>query len=153
MVRFKNRYLLCSIDCEPHMSDKLYNVEARELQNAIRYSVSKNFGDFAIARVSNSLAVKTWSPALSLCLVRCHRDHFRTVWAAITLLSNLHPICNVAPVRFSVIHVGGTMRSCTKTAVEHGRHLILEARTAGNSSKGIERASTSLQHQMQQDDS
>lgn len=148
MVRFKNRYLLCRIDCEPHIADKLYNVESRELYNAIRFSLSKNFGDLYIAQVATSLAVKTWSPALSLCLVRCSRKYFRIVWAAITFLSTLSPICDVGPVRFSVVHVGGTIRSCTKSAVDHARQLILEARAAGKKSKGLENASASIQHEM-----
>lgn len=152
MVRFKNRYLLCRIDCEPHVSAELYKVEPRELYNAIRFSLSRNFGDLAIAKVASSLSIKTWSPALSLCLVRCARDHFRTVWGSITLLSTLQPVCDVGPVRFTVIHVGGTIRSCSQCAIDQARQLILDAQTSGGDPKPLEHASTSMQRQMEDPD-
>lgn len=150
MVRFKNRYLLCRIDCEPHIATKLYKVHPKELHNAIRFSLSRNFGDLAIAQVTSSLATKVWSPALSLCLVRCARDHFRTVWASLTILSTLPPISDVGPTRFHVVHTGGTIGSRTTSAVNEARQLILDTRASGDDSKLIENASTSLQREMLQ---
>lgn len=149
MVRFKNRYLLCRIDGEPDMASKLYNLTSREFYNAIRYSLSRNFGDLAIAQLSSSLAVKSWSPALSLCLVRSTRDHFRTVWAALTFLSTLQPICDVGRVRITVIHTGGTIRSCTQPAIIYARQLILDAQNENKDTASLQHASTSMQRQME----
>lgn len=147
MVRFKNRYLLCHIDTEarPEQVTRIYKLETRDIHIAVRTSLSQHFGGLGIGQVISSLAVKIWSPALSLCLIRCSRDHYRTVWASLTLLTTL-PYVGV--VRFIVIHVGGTIRSSQKSAINHARQLVLEARNSSQDTKKLETATISIQSEM-----
>lgn len=169
MVRFKNRYLLCHIEADAeHVSD-VRNLDTRDISQLVRSSIFRNFGDLAYGQLISSLAVKLWSPALSLCLIRCSRDHFRTAWAAITFITSLtqkntHPlpatasssmlesVSPVPSVRFTVIHVGGTIRSCQKSAIDYSRQLILRARMNEYvDTTNLQIASVSLQRQLEQE--
>lgn len=169
MVRFKNRYLLCYIETDGANASYLLNQDSRDISHLVRSSLQRNFGDHAYGELISSLSVKLWSPALSLCLIRCARDHYRTLWAAITLITSLsqkdtHPPPNVdlidsnptsptPTIRFTVIHIGGTIRSCQKSAIDHARQLILRARESDRmDSDQLQNASIVVQRQMQRDD-
>lgn len=126
------------------------------MSHLIRASISRNFGDLAFGQIVSSFAIKLWSPTLSLCLVRCGRDHVRTVWGAITLISSLsmdrHQVREPS-IRFNVIHVGGTIRSCQPSAVEHARMLLSESGgTTTTQAREIQMASASAQRQLQQEE-
>lgn len=56
MVRFKNRYLLCSFAWEDGKTD--LTVQNKELYRNIRESILRNFGDFGIGVLVSSLSVK-----------------------------------------------------------------------------------------------
>lgn len=130
MVRMRNRYLLCAIEYERDSEATVARLSPRALHAAIRASVELNFGDVGAGRALPSLAVKFWSPALGLAIVRAHRDHYRTTWAAVTLVSALPAAGAARPARISVIHVGATIRACQKAAVEHGERVIAEKKAA-----------------------
>lgn len=149
MVRFKNRYLLCEIDTAAHNALQLREKTTRDIASAVRTSLALNFGDLAFGHISPSLVVKLWSPSLSLCLIRVARDHHRTLWATVTLISSMRLGQVDAPVRFSVIHVGGTIRSCQDVAINRARELVLEARNVNDSRLNkIEAAAESVKHEL-----
>jgi ribonuclease P/MRP protein subunit POP5 len=130
MVRVRNRYLLCAIEYANNSEATVAQLAPRALHAAIRASVEYNFGDVGAGCALPSLAVKFWSPHLSLAIVRAHRDHYQVVWAAATLVTAL-PAANTSnPVRISVVHVGATIRACQKSAVEYAERLIVAKRTA-----------------------
>lgn len=149
MVRFKNRYFLCRIDSQPEDAKKLQNLSAREINTIVRASVADNFGDATYGQTIASLAVKSWSPALSLCLVRSPRDHYRTTWAAISLITSAHPAASCGTLRFTVLHTGGTIRSCLESAVRHARQLMLDASSEGADTAKLQRAATSFEQELQ----
>lgn len=148
MVRFKNRYLLCFIETEYATDKHVYSLQPRDLLTAVRSSLAFNFGDLAVGQSMSSLAIKLWSPALAMCLIRCSRDHLRTVWAATSLITALTNFHHLGHVRLSVIHVGGTIRSCQKSAAEHARKIILVKRAQGEDTDSIQLAATSVRNEM-----
>lgn len=148
MVRFKNRYLLCVIDTEYGEDADVFNVQSREILSAVRSSLSLNFGDLAVGQSMASLAVKLWSPALAMCILRCSRDHFRTVWAATSLVASFSGLPQLGHVRFSVIHVGGTIRACQKSAAAHAKNIILEKKLTGKDTVKLESAAASFRNEL-----
>lgn len=148
MVRFKNRYLLCVVDAEYGQDADVFNVQSREILSAVRSSLSTNFGDLAVGQSMASLAVKLWSPALAMCILRCSRDHFRTVWAATCLVTDFSGVPQLGHVRFSVIHVGGTIRACQKSAAEHAKNIILEKKRTGKDTLKLESAAASVRNEI-----
>lgn len=142
MVRFKNRYFLClfDTDCLVEPQDKVQRLGQREIMRAVRDSVSQNFGDLGSGQLQSSLAVKWWAPALRMCIIRSSRDHFRTTWAAITLITRMETQQQLGAVRLRVIHVGGTIRSCQKSAFKHARQVLLEERKKGGDATKVQTA-------------
>lgn len=138
MVRFKNRYLLIAIDTEHGSDADILSIHARDIITSLRASVSQNFGDLGYSQLMSSMAVKFWSPPLAMCIIRCSRDHFRIAWAAASFLQEVSGHRRLGRVRFRVIHIGGTIRSCQKSAASHARQLILEKRQKGHDIRSLE---------------
>jgi ribonuclease P/MRP protein subunit POP5 len=128
MVRFRNRYLLCTVEFELGGDRAVAQVTARTLYAAVRSSVEINFGDVGAGNAIPVLSMKLWSPPLALAIIRASRDHYTTVWAAITMINALPQTNPDNPVRISVIHVGATIRACQKAAADHAGRLIVENR-------------------------
>lgn len=150
MVRFKNRYLLCIIDSEYDQAadSDIFNLHARQIMATIRASLSLNFGDLAVGQLFTSLAVKLWSPALGMCIIRSSRDHVRTVWAAVSLVTAIEGVPSLGLVRLHVVHVGGTIRSCQKSATEHAQHIIVKKKSKGVEANRLEAAASSFKQDM-----
>lgn len=148
MVRFKNRYLLCLIDTEHGKDGDIMELQPRDLLTAIRSSLSTNFGDFAVGQSMSSLAIKLWSPALAMCIIRCSRDNFKTVWAAISLIVEISSFQRMGRLRFTVVHVGGTIRACQKSAAQRARRIILEKKSSGQYSARARAAADVMQRQL-----
>lgn len=127
MVRFKNRYLLCVIEHDSCNDGVVESVNSRSILSAVRTSVQTNFGDISAGKLSSALTVKFWSPALRLALIRSSRDHFRTVWAAISMVTFLDCLPETVRIRLRVVHVGGTIRSCQKSGAKISKQLLLDS--------------------------
>lgn len=148
MVRFKNRYLLCMFETEYGTDVQKSSVQAREVLAAVRSSLAVNFGDLAVGQAMASLAMKVWSPALGLCVIRSSRDQFRTVWAATSLLTGSPGLKKFGHVRLTVVHVGGTIRSCQKSAAQYARGVILEKTRTEEDTRNIEAAAAGMRRQL-----
>ncbi|GAB0491449.1 hypothetical protein MMPV_002703 [Pyropia vietnamensis] len=115
MVRFKNRYLLISLDSPPSplrstpapvdngdakvlthpppLPPQLARgLDARVLSHAVRDAIRAHFGPVAAAATSASVSVKFLCPGLRLALIRVGRDDVRLVWAAVTLITGISMI-------------------------------------------------------------
>lgn len=148
MVRFKNRYLLCVIEHESRDAALLQRVSSRDILQSVRHSLLENFGDVGSGHAQPALAVKYWSPVLGLALIRASRDHFRSVWASITLLTGMDCLPETVTVRFRVVHTGGTIRSCQKEAAEYSRQLILDERDAGREVAALQAAAEGTRREL-----
>ena len=87
MVRFKNRYLLCELRYADERCDSGYT--HKDLYDLIRDSVALNFGDLGAGRLSISLGVKYWNAITGLVVVRIAREDLRTLWAAVSLITQI----------------------------------------------------------------
>ncbi|KAI0566455.1 Ribonuclease P/MRP protein subunit POP5 [Gracilaria domingensis] len=148
MVRFKNRYLLCVIDSEKGSEADIYALQSKQIVSAVRSSLALNFGDLAVGQLMSSLAIKLWSPALGICLLRSSREHFRTAWGAITYVTEFKTAPQLGRVRLQVLHVGGTIRACQKSAIEYGRKLILQGKLHGHNTAALESAVIGARREM-----
>lgn len=148
MVRFKNRYLLCLLESE-HNESKIATLEPRDILGSVRTSLAQNFGDLAVGQLQSSLAIKLWSPALHMCIIRSSRDQFRTLWGAVFLITQIQTAHHLGRVRLRVIHVGGTIRACQKSAAQHARELILNERSRGTDTSKLESAAASAKREFE----
>lgn len=129
MVRFKNRYLLCVLEHDGDGDGNPFEkVTVGNILGAVKESIQVNFGDVGVGTLNASLAIKYWSAPLSMVLIRAARDHYQLVWASLAMITELSGL--PVTICFRVIHVGGTIRSCQKTAIEHARRVILSSADA-----------------------
>ncbi|KAI9104521.1 subunit of both RNase [Phlyctochytrium arcticum] len=161
MVRFKCRYLLFQIHY-PQVSlppvdlsaahDKAAPARTRSttrrkppnpypaqtshtLHIALTHSLTSNFGSYGAATANAS--VKYYSSRTQTGIIRCAREQFKMVWAALTFLTEIKGIeCTV-----QVVHVGGTIKSVQSVAVKRGEELlkdmVLDGTLTGEEVKSI----------------
>ncbi|KAL9622544.1 MAG: hypothetical protein Q9160_003041 [Pyrenula sp. 1 TL-2023] len=154
MVRIKYRYLLVKIlypdDAHTSIpplkplashspSPDIFDSVA--LARLIRRQVTELFGDYGIGVVGGNLVVKYLSQATSTAIIRCPRDHYRLVWAALSTVTELPKPKDDAgsPGKFcvfQVVRVSGTMKKVEEEAIRHAKKLILQARDGDANSGG-----------------
>ncbi|KAM3516286.1 hypothetical protein MY11210_000045 [Beauveria gryllotalpidicola] len=103
------------------------NLTAQLLLKAIRNDVSLLFGDHGLGALGGNLAVKYLSLATSTIILRCHREHYRMLWAALTLMDHV-PVKDGRPCMFRVVRVSGTIRKAEEEAIRQARALVLAAK-------------------------
>ncbi|ELR19795.1 Rpp14 family protein [Acanthamoeba castellanii str. Neff] len=103
MVRFKNRYLLVELVWGDGMVDS--SISAETLKREVKHQIQLNFGDFGVGLIQATLQVKYWNHLTNLCIIRCARDYYKMVWAAVTMINTL----NQRSVLFRLVHLGGTV--------------------------------------------
>lgn len=135
MVRIKNRYLLFNVlypnpptnagpISEPSTAPSPLeflrptnrDITARELATVIRQQIEQQFGDYG-GGLAGSLAVKHFSPETSTGIVRVSREHYRIVWAALTLIRELKG----QDVVIRVVRVSGTIKKAEKEAIARAK--------------------------------
>ncbi|KAI5809964.1 ribonucleases P/MRP protein subunit POP5 [Peziza echinospora] len=136
MVRFKSRYLLFNIlypessssssDAPPPPPGHLDfsrasdpSVTPQVLASLIRDNVVMQFGDWG-SGMTSSMSVKYFSPQTSTGIVRCSREHHHLVWAALTLIREIHG----QPVVLRVVRVSGTIKKAETEGVKRARNEI-----------------------------
>ncbi|KAG8167903.1 hypothetical protein KVR01_003592 [Diaporthe batatas] len=144
MVRIKERYLLVDIvypeaaqnQAKTGLPDILvYNqptanaCNARSIQYAIKAQVTDLFGDFGAGAVERSLRVKYLSNATSTCILQCSREHYRLVWAALTIMKHVPTKQGPGlPCIFRVVRVSGTIKKVEEEAIRRAKQMILAAK-------------------------
>lgn len=119
---------------------------ARSIQYAIKAQVTDLFGDYGAGAVERSLrgllllssgstakltdsVVKYLSNATSTCILQCSREHYRLVWAALTMMKHVPTKQGPGlPCIFRVVRVSGTIKKVEEEAIRRARQLILAAR-------------------------
>ena len=146
MVRIKHRYLLFNVlypdsalaanaspDEPPYLAfhaPSPAHLSAGLLLNALRTSIASHFGDVGLGLASASLKVIYFSPTTSTAIVRCPRQHFRMVWAALTYMTEV-PGSRGAPSKKCVVHVvrvSGTIRKSEEELMRRSRRDIVRAK-------------------------
>ncbi|CCJ30855.1 unnamed protein product, partial [Pneumocystis jirovecii] len=143
MVRFKARYLVFQIFYENQLVSNLTDtiklkktfiscskppdkttiiLKPSDLSNIIKEHVHLNFGEWGHGLVATSLSIKYYSPATCIGILRIARQHYRLVWAALTLVKIIHN----QHVIIRVLRVNGTMKSAEMYLIEHNRNLLVQ---------------------------
>ncbi|KAJ3170681.1 hypothetical protein HDU88_008583 [Geranomyces variabilis] len=137
MVRFKNRFLLFRL----HYSDDPPTgpassryaavidpvIHGGNISSAVKESILLNFGDYGAGIAATSTAVKYFSPWTNTGVLRCARDHYELVWAALTFVTQLKG----KSCTFRVVHVGGTIKSVQQETLDLDRRLLGEMQKMG----------------------
>lgn len=153
MVRIKHRYLLVRIlypypgkTATPSLKPLAFyspspdGFDSGALARLIRRQLTELFGDYGVGVIGGNLVVKYLSPATSTAIIRCPRDHYRLVWAALSTVTELpkpkdDPGSLERSCVFQVIRVSGTMKKVEEEAIRQAKKLILQA-GSGDASLG-----------------
>lgn len=151
MVRIKHRYLLLNIlypetspaNVKPNDPPYLAfhgpspaHLSGGLLLNALRTSIAVHFGDVGVGLASSSLKVVYFSPTTSTAIVRCLRQHFRLVWAALTYMTEV-PGSKGGPSKpcvVQVVRLSGTIRKSEEELMRRSRRDIVRAKEWESSS-------------------
>jgi ribonuclease P/MRP protein subunit POP5 len=112
----------------------------------IRDEVAELYGDYGMGMVSAALKGKSssttqynittrlliptvnyWSPSTSTAIIRCPRDHYEMVWAALTYVTHL-PKPLLLPVVIRVIRVTATIRKAEEEVIRRSQLIIQRAK-------------------------
>lgn len=147
MVRIKHRYLLLNILYPELPATRGQNLTVPEslkfhspspnhfnapfLLSHLRHCISNLFGDCGLGLAAGSLKVVYISPATSTAIIRCPRQHFRVVWAALTFMNELpgskRGDMNTRCV-IQVVRVSGTIRKSEEELVRRARREVVRAK-------------------------
>jgi ribonuclease P/MRP protein subunit POP5 len=116
------------------------------LVRMIRDEVAELYGDYGMGMVSAALKGKSssttqynittrlliptvnyWSPSTSTAIIRCPRDHYEMVWAALTYVTHL-PKPLLLPVVIRVIRVTATIRKAEEEVIRRSQLIIQRAK-------------------------
>ena len=71
-------------------------------------------------------AVNYYSPSTSTAIIRCPRDHYEMVWAALTYITKL-PRLDI-PVVCRVLRVSGTIRKAEEEVIRRSQKIVKRAK-------------------------
>jgi ribonuclease P/MRP protein subunit POP5 len=156
MVRVKFRYLVANfLYPEPATKNKTQLPDvvqihsptpdafhAGTLVRLIRDGVTELYGDYGMGMIAAGLkgtsflrasgrlltyTVNYWSPSTSTAIIRCPRDHYEMVWAALTYITRLPNPLHL-PVVVRVIRVSGTIKKAEEEVIRRSQHIVRRAR-------------------------
>ncbi|KAH7398472.1 Rpp14/Pop5 family-domain-containing protein [Pyrenochaeta sp. MPI-SDFR-AT-0127] len=97
------------------------------LVRMIRNEVEELYGDYGMGMVSAGLKVNYYSPSTSTAIIRCPRDHYEMVWAALTYITHLPKPIDI-PVVMRVVRVSGTIRKAEEEVIRRSQQIIKRAK-------------------------
>lgn len=115
MVRLKHRYLLTEVIFLDNLVDS--SMKAGDIQRTLKDAVAQAHGDYGMGCVTPSLQVKYFNPQTCISLIRISRDHYETLWSAMTFVTSIKKRNCI----LRVIHLSGTIRSCQKRLLQFNR--------------------------------
>ena len=128
-----------------------------QLMRVIRDGINELFGEYGMGMAGTSLkgapssvgnkcpfaciqrqltshTVNYWSPATSTAIIRCPREHYQMVWAALTFITRL-PRPVDAPVVVKVVRVSGTIKKAEEEVIRRAKMIIRRAKTSDGQAK------------------
>jgi ribonuclease P/MRP protein subunit POP5 len=93
----------------------------------VKRNIKLLFGDNGEGLVALSLVVKYFSAKTSTGIIRCSRDHFKYVVAALTIINKI----NDKDVIVRVLRVSGTIKKSENFAIERSRRLMRDMNLKG----------------------
>ncbi|KAF2248614.1 hypothetical protein BU26DRAFT_426000 [Trematosphaeria pertusa] len=144
MVRVKNRYLVVNFlypasstasksgDATPELLQ--FHAPTPDafhtgiLLRVVREGVAELFGDYGTSMAGAGLKVNYWSPATSTAIIRCPREHYEMIWAALTFITKLPKPVDI-PVIVQVVRVSGTIRKAEEEVIRRAKQIICRVKT------------------------
>ncbi|KZM24007.1 Ribonuclease P [Ascochyta rabiei] len=137
MVRVKFRYLVVNFlypEPSPKSRTTLPDLvqihsptpdafNAGTLVRLVRDAVEDLYGDYGSGMVS----INYYSASTSTAIIRCPRDHYEMVWAALTYVTKL-PRAEI-PVVCRVIRVSATIRKAEEEVIRRSQRIVKRAKT------------------------
>jgi ribonuclease P/MRP protein subunit POP5 len=82
-----------------------------------------NLSDSFLTRIT----VNYYSPSTSTAIIRCPRDHYEMVWAALTYITHLPKPVDL-PVVIRVVRVSGTIKKAEEEVIRRSQLIVKRAR-------------------------
>lgn len=157
MVRLKTRYILFQLRYPQEVdetgvggrglpcdvpTESTSTLSARTLASTLRLSMTKNFGDEALADTLTSFVVKYFSNKTSTGILRVHRDAVERVLAAMFFVQTVEG----RDVIWESVGVSGSISKCEKRAITRNRRVIRELRRAGGTEAEADMAEAMLEN-------
>lgn len=140
MVRLKSRYILFQLRY-PQPGDVPFqglpndiptestsSLNARTLVSTLRLSMSKNFGDEALADTLTSFVIKYFSNKTSIGILKVHRDAVEKVLAAMFFVQTLEG----RDVIWESVGISGSISKCEKRAILRNKRIIRQIKKIDN---------------------
>lgn len=93
----------------------------------IRDQVQELYGDYGMGMISAGLKINYHSPSTSTAIIRCPRDHYEMVWAALTYVTHLPKPIDI-PVVMQVVRVSGTIKKAEEEVIQRSQQIIKRAK-------------------------
>lgn len=148
MVRLKHRYILFDILYPPPSAprtglerEKFLNfstsskdcllslhetspstINLRSIASQLKKVIEDHFGDFGGGTVGLLIIVKYFSNKTSTGIIRCSRNNFHQVMAALALVTKL----GNSEVVMRCVHVSGTIKKCEHFSIRRNQQLIID---------------------------
>jgi ribonuclease P/MRP protein subunit POP5 len=87
-----------------------------------------NLSDSFLTRIT----VNYYSPSTSTAIIRCPRDHYEMVWAALTYITHLPKPVDL-PVVIRVVRVSGTIKKAEEEVIRRSQLIVKRARACDGS--------------------
>ncbi|KAJ3015978.1 hypothetical protein HKX48_004277 [Thoreauomyces humboldtii] len=131
MVRIKNRWLLIRVHLEPSRDSPAATIDtsltSKSIYHLLKDSLQLNFGDYGAGISASSIGVKYFSPFTHTGIIRCSRDQYQMIWAALTFVTK----CKGTPCVIRVLHNSGTIKKIQEETVACDRAVLGEMERKG----------------------
>lgn len=94
----------------------------------LKSTLAKSLPPHPKPKLTHSCLVNYHSPSTSTAIIRCPRDHYEMVWAALTYVTHLPKPLNNIPVVTRVVRVSGTIRKAEEEVIRRSQRIVKRAR-------------------------
>ncbi|CAH1801199.1 unnamed protein product [Owenia fusiformis] len=122
MVRLKNRYLLCEIMFPLEDKRLVHDINVKTLRYQIGQAIQTLHGTYGRGLLQQSLKVNYINTYTNTVLIRGKRGAHKLLWSAITTIKKIGNF----DCFFRLIHLGGTIRSCQKSLIQHNKKRLAQ---------------------------
>lgn len=98
------------------------SINARAIAQLLKQVIEEHFGELAAGKVALLIIVKYFSNKTSTGIIRCNRQNFHQVVAAMALVTKM----DNSDVVMRCVHVSGTIRKCEQFSIQNNRKLMVE---------------------------
>lgn len=98
------------------------SINSKTIANILKNVVHDHFGEISAGGVGLLIIVKYFSNKTSTGIIRCNRQDFEQVMAAIALVTKV----DAYDVVMRCVHVSGTIKKCEQFSIRRNKQLIID---------------------------